>query len=121
VCTKLFLNKILRAFIVSPILALSTAHFSFLYFAIPTILGGLIDPEARGYICNIINYLIISSFLKSSDSSVGTCWATGWTIGVQGFDSRRELGIFLFTAVSRTALGPIQPPIQWIAGALSLR
>jgi hypothetical protein len=27
-----------------------------------------------------------------------------------GFDSRRELGIFLFTTASRTALGPIQPP-----------
>jgi hypothetical protein len=40
------------------------------------------------------------------------CWATGWTIGVLGFDSRRGLGIFLFTTVSRTALGPTQPPIQ---------
>jgi hypothetical protein len=35
-------------------------------------------------------------------------WVTGWTIG---FDSRRGLGIILFTtAVSRTALGPTQPP-----------
>jgi hypothetical protein len=23
------------------------------------------------------------------------CWATGWTIGVLGFDSQRRLGIFL--------------------------
>jgi hypothetical protein len=30
------------------------------------------------------------------------------------------LGIFLFTTVSRTALGPTQPPIQWIPRALSL-
>jgi hypothetical protein len=30
----------------------------------------------------------------------------GWTIGVLGFDFRLGLGIFLFTAVSRTALGP---------------
>jgi hypothetical protein len=38
------------------------------------------------------------------------------------FDSRRVLRIFLFTtAVSRTALGPTQPPIQWEPGALSLR
>jgi hypothetical protein len=41
-------------------------------------------------------------------------------IGVLGFDSRRGLGIFLFTTASRTALGPTQPPIQWIPGALSL-
>jgi hypothetical protein len=46
--------------------------------------------------------------------------ATRWTIGVLGFDSRRGLGIFLFTTESRTALGPTQPPIQWIPGALSL-
>jgi hypothetical protein len=46
--------------------------------------------------------------------------ATGWTIGVLGFDSRRGLGIFLFTTESRTALGPTQPPIQWVSVALSL-
>jgi hypothetical protein len=46
--------------------------------------------------------------------------ATSWTIGVLGFDSRRGLGIFFFTTVSRTALGPAQPPIQWVPGALSL-
>jgi hypothetical protein len=44
----------------------------------------------------------------------------GWTIGAIGFDSRRGLGIFLFTAASRTALRPIQPPIQRVPGALSL-
>jgi hypothetical protein len=34
--------------------------------------------------------------------------------------SRWALGIFLFTTASRTALGPAQPPIQWVTGALSL-
>jgi hypothetical protein len=45
--------------------------------------------------------------------------ATGWTIGIWGFDSQRELGIFLFTIRSRLALGPTQLPIQWVPGTLS--
>jgi hypothetical protein len=44
----------------------------------------------------------------------------GWTIGVLVFESQRGMGIFLFIIASRTALGPIQPPIQWVPGALSL-
>jgi len=31
------------------------------------------------------------------------------------------LGIFLFTTTFRTVLGPTQPPIQWVRGALSLK
>jgi hypothetical protein len=46
-------------------------------------------------------------------------WATDWTIGVLRFDSQRGLGIFLFTTAARPALGPTQPPIQWVPGALS--
>jgi hypothetical protein len=41
-------------------------------------------------------------------------------IGVLGFDSRWGLEIFLFTTASRTALGPTQPPIQWVPEAFSL-
>jgi hypothetical protein len=69
----------------------------------------------------------LQSLRQSSDSLIfyGTRkfikvqrWATGWTIGVLGFDSRRGLGIFLFTTASRTTLGPTQPPIQWVPRAL---
>jgi hypothetical protein len=31
--------------------------------------------------------------------------------GRQGFDSRQELGVFLFVTASRLALGPTQPPV----------
>jgi hypothetical protein len=44
----------------------------------------------------------------------------GWTMGVLRFESRQGLGIFLFSAVSRPALGPTQSPVQRVAGALSL-
>jgi hypothetical protein len=36
------------------------------------------------------------------------------------FDTRQSLGNFLFTTVSRPALGPANPPIQWVEGKLSL-
>jgi hypothetical protein len=45
--------------------------------------------------------------------------ASGWTIGILGFDFQWRLGIFLFTTASRTTLGPTQP-IQWVPGTLSL-
>jgi hypothetical protein len=35
------------------------------------------------------------------------------------FDGTYNL-IFIFTTASRTALGPTQPSIQWVLGALSL-
>jgi hypothetical protein len=58
---------------------------------------------------------------ESQDRSVGR--ALGHGLGDRGSGVRFSgggLGIFLFTTVSRTALGPTQPPIQWETGALSL-
>jgi hypothetical protein len=44
----------------------------------------------------------------------------GWTVGVQEFNSQQGPGIFLFSIMSSLALGPTQPPIQWVLEALSL-
>jgi hypothetical protein len=44
----------------------------------------------------------------------------GYDLDDRGFESRLGLGIFLFTTAFRPALVPTQPPIQWVAGALSL-
>jgi len=41
-------------------------------------------------------------------------------IRVLWFDSQWRLGIFIFTTMSTTALGPIHSPIQWVLGAPSL-
>jgi hypothetical protein len=64
----------------------------------------------------------VSVSRKSRDSSVGI--ALGYRLDDRGSRVRlpagRGVGIFLFTTVSRMALGPTQPRIQWIRGALSL-
>jgi hypothetical protein len=67
------------------------------------------------------NSRVIHKFRKSHDSSVGI--ALGYKLDDRGSRFRFPAGTenFLFTTVSRTALGPTQPPIQCVPGALSLR
>jgi hypothetical protein len=47
------------------------------------------------------------------------CLTTGWTTGRSGFDPRQEQRIFPLSSVSRPALGPTQPPVQWVTRAIS--
>jgi hypothetical protein len=43
----------------------------------------------------------------------------GWTNEKSVFDSQQEQKTFNFSTMSKLALGPIHPTIQWILGALS--
>jgi hypothetical protein len=46
--------------------------------------------------------------------------ALGYGLDDRGFESRQGLANFLFTTASGPALGPTQPPIQWVKRALPL-
>jgi hypothetical protein len=42
------------------------------------------------------------------------CLTTGWTTGRSRFDPRQGQRIFPLASLSRPALGPTQPPVQWV-------
>jgi hypothetical protein len=42
---------------------------------------------------------------------------TGWTTGRSEFDPRQRQRIFPLASVSRPAMGPTQPPVQWVPGS----
>jgi hypothetical protein len=75
------------------------------------------QPTVRLFKLEIFTF---SSTIPGRGSSVGIAIGNGLDYrGSGGFNSRRELGIFLFSTASRLPLGPIQPPIRWVPGALS--
>jgi hypothetical protein len=57
------------------------------------------------------NYLHL---IRSRCTSVST--VSDWTIGVR---SRQRQRIFPLASMSRPALGPTQPPVQWVPAVLS--
>jgi hypothetical protein len=90
-------------------------YFSFMNDALPSHLPGFIYS-------NIIRIrdFFAQFLLGSRDSSVGI--ALGYGLDDRGSRVRfpARLETFLFSTASRTDLGPIQLPIQWVPGALSL-
>jgi hypothetical protein len=73
--------------------------------------------QAYIYICVCVRacFKLSIDTRRSWDSSVGI--ALGCELDDWG--SRKGLGNLLFTTASRPTLGPTQPPIQWVLGALS--
>jgi hypothetical protein len=43
-------------------------------------------------------------------------WATGWTVEESGFDSQQEKEDIILSPAPRPAVGPTQPPSQWVPG-----
>jgi hypothetical protein len=69
---------------------------------------------------NVITVINIAMGLRAVDNSVGIALGYGLDDWSSTVLFPKGLEIFLFTTMFRTALGPIQPPIQWVSRALSL-
>jgi hypothetical protein len=75
------------------------------------------------YYCHPQTHYLENSFLKKFKSM----WNRGSSVSIetwlqagrQGFDYRQGHRLFLFVTASRPALGPTQPHIQWMPGALA--
>jgi hypothetical protein len=86
----------------------------------------IIQPVVQRHIAELTRLLVklyicfINGFLESI--TIRTTHPLRYGLDDRGSRVRfpAGLGIFLFTAASRTALGPSQPPIEWVPGALSL-
>jgi hypothetical protein len=59
-----------------------------------------------------MNCIIMNSSVMSRDSVVGI--ATGYGLDDREVGVRVQVGSGIFSTSSRPALGPTQPPIQWI-------
>jgi len=63
--------------------------------------------------------------LYTSEARITKCRDSSVSVGIRvragrsGFDSRQRFGISLYATASRPALGPAQPPIQWVPGILT--
>jgi hypothetical protein len=80
---------------------------------------GAIPPPPNTSSCRDA-LLTTETTLLCRDSSVGIALGCGLDDRSSRVRFPAGLGIFLFTTASRTALVPIEPPIQWVPEALSL-
>jgi hypothetical protein len=64
----------------------------------------------------ILGLVFFVNALGAGIAHLYSAWIRSWTIVVR-FPERQE--IFLFSIECRLALGPTQPPIQWVPGSVS--
>jgi hypothetical protein len=69
---------------------------------------------------NFVIFICTTTVLYWLGSGIAQWYSAGYGLDDPWFDSWRGLGIFLFITTSRPSLGPTQPPIQWVPGAVSL-
>jgi hypothetical protein len=65
--------------------------------------------------CKLMFFVVFMEQILTPNRKI--CLTTGWTVGRSRFDPRQGQ-IFLLAPASRPALGPTQPPIQWVPGVL---
>jgi hypothetical protein len=69
----------------------------------------------RAEVCGRPGTIYIFIYMEPRWCQYSVWLRSGWP----GFDPRQGQRIFPLTSASRPALGPTQPPIQWLPGALS--
>jgi hypothetical protein len=76
--------------------------------------GGLLTTRPRRSV-RTINVTVLESFVIA----FVMLYVSDSTTGRSGFDPRQGQRIFPLTSVSRPAVRPTRPPVQWVPGVLS--
>jgi hypothetical protein len=80
-------------------------------FSLGSVLGPLLDKDLG----SVLGLFLGNDSRQVVFSLLSCCWAAAQQWG--GIHGRGKM--FLFSTKSRPVLGPTQPPIQWVPGALS--
>jgi hypothetical protein len=127
---SLFLRFIVYIFITLVVCSKIFHSFFVLYFSLNPPFDRVLNFHSfRRFViyksCLLCSQFRYVSLIPEFADDMGICYKNinlGYGLDDRGsrVRSQRGLGIFLFNTASRTALGPGQPPMQWVPGALSL-
>jgi hypothetical protein len=81
---------------------------------------GMISVKEYKFAKNeFVNYMYYIRLPGAGLAQAVYCLTTGWTTGRSAFDPRQGQRFFPIASLSKPALGPTQPPVQWVPGVLS--